>query len=267
MSFLDHLEELRWHLVRSVIVVFIFTVAAFISKDFVFNTVIFGPAKADFWTFRMLCKLGALIGSDVLCITELPFYLQSRIMTGQFSMHITSSFIIGIIVAFPYAFWELWRFISPGLHLKERKISRGAVFFVSLLFTTGVMFGYFIVTPLAVNFLANYQVSDLVSNEFDITSYVTTVSMLVLGCGILFQLPMVVYFLSKVGIITPEIMKAYRRHAIVVILVLGAMLTPPDPFSQVLVAIPLIGLYQISILISKGVWRRRRKEELKNKAL
>ncbi len=262
MSFIDHLEELRWHLIRAVIAIFVFTIAAFISVDFIFNTVIFGPARPDFWTFKMLCKVGELINSTAICIEEIPFKMQSRKMTGQFTMHITSSFVIGIIVAFPYIFWEFWRFISPGLHLNERKISRGAVFFVTLLFSIGVMFGYYIMSPLAINFLANYQVSEIVYNEFDITSYVSTISTLVLGSGILFQLPIVVYFLSKIGIVTPELMKSYRKHAIVVILVLGAMLTPPDPLSQVLIAFPLFGLYEMSILISKRVARRRLKEEL-----
>ncbi|MEP2773283.1 MAG: twin-arginine translocase subunit TatC [Fulvivirga sp.] len=262
MSFIDHLEELRWHLIRAVIAIFVFTIAAFISVDFIFNTVIFGPARPDFWTFKMLCKVGEFINSTAICIEEIPFKMQSRKMTGQFTMHITSSFVIGIIVAFPYIFWEFWRFISPGLHLNERKISRGAVFFVTLLFSIGVMFGYYIMSPLAINFLANYQVSEIVYNEFDITSYVSTISTLVLGSGILFQLPIVVYFLSKIGIVTPELMKSYRKHAIVVILVLGAMLTPPDPLSQVLIAFPLFGLYEMSILISKRVTKKRLKEEL-----
>ncbi|MEM9296995.1 MAG: twin-arginine translocase subunit TatC [Bacteroidota bacterium] len=266
MSFLDHLEELRWHLIRSVIAVLVFSVAAFISVDYIFNVIIFGPAKLDFWTFKMLCKVGELIDSSALCITELDFKIQSRKMTGQFTMHITSSFVIGIIVAFPYIFWEFWRFISPGLYSKERSASRGSVLVVSFLFMTGVLFGYYIMAPLAVNFLAGYHVSDIVQNEFDITSYVSTLSTLVLGSGLLFQLPIVVYFLSKVGIVTPSLMKAYRKHAIVVILVLGAMLTPPDPLSQVLIAFPLFGLYQFSILISGWVLRKRRKQELKEEA-
>jgi len=260
MSFIDHLEELRWHLIRALIAVMVLSVAAFISVDFIFNTVIFGPAKPDFWTFRKLCEVGELINSKAICIDDLAVKIQSRKMTGQFTMHITSSFVIGIIVAFPYIFWEFWRFISPGLYLNERKLSRGAVFFVTLLFSIGVLFGYYIMSPLAVNFLSNYQVSDLVYNEFDITSYVGTITTLVLGSGLLFQLPIVVYFLSKVGIVTPALMKSYRKHAIVVILVLGAMLTPPDPLSQILIAFPLFGLYEISILISRRVNRKRLKD-------
>ena len=262
MSFLDHLEELRWHLVRSAIAILVLSVAAFIGVDFIFNTVIFGPAKVDFWTFRMLCKVGDLINSSAICIDELDFKIQSRKMTGQFSMHITSSFVVGIIVAFPYIFWEFWRFISPGLYSTERRASRGAVFSVSLLFAMGVLFGYYIMSPLAVNFLAGYQVSEIVQNEFDITSYVSTISTLVLGSGLLFQLPIVVYFLSKVGIVTPALMRTYRKHAIVVILVLGAMLTPPDPLSQVLIAFPLFGLYEFSIFISRRVLKKKQKEEL-----
>ncbi len=263
MSFLDHLEALRWHVVRSVVAIMIFAIAAFVSKGFVFDTLILGPAKPDFWTFKMLCKLSVLINSPALCIENIPFLIQSRTMTGQFTMHLMSSFVIGIIVAFPYIFWEIWRFVGPGLHSDERKVSRGAVFFVTLLFSIGVSFGYFIMSPLAVNFLANYQVSAIVMNEFDITSYVSTITTLVLGSGLLFQLPMVVYFLSKLGVVTPKLMKQYRKHAIVIILFLGAILTPPDPMSQILIAFPLLGLYQFSILISASVLRRKAKAEAK----
>jgi sec-independent protein translocase protein TatC len=263
MSFLDHLEELRWHLIRALIAIMTISIVVFMAKDFVWDTVIFGPAQTDFLTWRMLCKVGDLINSQALCIDDIPFMIQSRKMTGQFTMHITSSFVIGLIVSFPYVFWEIWRFISPGLYSKERQLSRGAVFFVTLLFMMGVSFGYFVMAPLAVNFLANYQVSSLVQNEFDITSYVSTVSMLVLGSGILFQLPIVVYFLTKVGLVNPQLMRAYRKHAIVVILILGALLTPPDPLSQILIAIPLFGLYQFSIFISGRVIKRQARE-LKN---
>lgn len=262
MTFLDHLEELRWHLVRSVIAVFVFSIAAFISVDFVFNTIILGPGRADFWTFRMLCEIGEMTNIGGLCIKDIPFKIQSRQMTGQFTMHITSSFVIGIIVAFPYIFWEFWRFISPGLHMNERSVSRGAVFSVTLLFSIGILFGYYIMSPLSVNFLANYQVSEFIVNEFDITSYVGTVTTLVLGSGLLFQLPIVVFFLSKIGMVTPELMRTYRKHALVVILILGAMLTPPDPLSQILIAFPLLGLYEFSIIISRYVHRKKRKQDL-----
>lgn len=260
MTFLDHLEELRWHIIRSLIAIVIFTIAAFSLKDFVFGVVIFGPSKPGFWTYSMLCKAAELIGSDALCIGDFDFILQSRQMTGQFMMHITASFAIGVIVAFPYAFWEIWRFIKPGLYPKERKAANGASFFVSLLFIIGVSFGYFVVTPLSINFLAGYRLDPSIANEFDIISYVSTVVTLVLACGVLFQLPIVIFFLTKAGIISPELMIKYRKHAIVVILIIGALLTPPDPFSQVLIALPLMGLYQIGILISKRVVRKELKQ-------
>ena len=264
MSFLDHLEELRWHIIRSLVAIFVFAILAFLAKDLIFGKIILGPSKIDFWTFRMLCKAGVWLNSDVLCIRELDFIIQSRKMTGQVTMHITSSFVIGLIVAFPYAFWEIWRFVRPGLYEKEKKISSGATFFVSLLFMIGVLFGYFIITPLSVNFLAGYKVDPSVMNEFDLGSYVSTVTMLVLACAFLFQLPIVVYFLTQAGIITPSLMRRYRKHAIVVILVLGALLTPPEPVSQVLIAIPLFGLYQMSIFISSAVIRSQRRKEMKS---
>lgn len=262
MSFLDHLEELRWHLIRSLGAIMVFAVAAFFAKALVFHTILLGPSRIDFLTYRWLCQLSEILNTEALCIDELPFIIQSRKMTGQFSMHVTSSFVVGIICAFPYAFWEIWRFIKPGLYPKERNAARGATFFVSLLFIIGVVFGYFIVTPLSVNFLANYQLDPSILNEFDIISYISTVITLVLACGILFQLPIVVYFLTRAGLITPEIMRTYRKHAIIVILILGAMLTPPDPFSQILIAMPLFGLYQVSIFISARVIKKEQSTEL-----
>jgi len=258
MNFLDHLEELRWHLIRSLVAIMVFAIAAFVAKGLVFHTIILGPSRPDFWTYEMLCRLSELLKSPALCINELPFIIQSRQMTGQFSMHVTSSFVIGIICAFPYAFWEIWRFVKPGLYPRERKAARGATFYVSFLFTIGVVFGYFIVTPISINFLSNYQLDPSIMNEFDIISYVSTVITLILACGILFQLPIVVYFLTRAGLVTPEFMISYRKHAIIVILILGAMLTPPDPFSQILVAMPLFGLYQVSIYISRRVIKKER---------
>lgn len=263
MSFIDHLEELRWHLVRSVASVMVFAVAAFVAKGFIFGVLILGPSRPDFWTYRMLCKLADQVKIDALCINELPFIIQSRQLTGQFTMHITSSLVVGLICAFPYAFWEIWRFISPGLYAHERNLTRGATFFVSFLFILGVLFGYFVITPVSVNFLANYQLDPSILNEFDIISYVSTVVTLVLASGLIFQLPIVIYFLTKAGIVTPEFLVTYRRHAIVVIFILGAVITPPDPFSQILVAMPIIGLYEVSIYISRRIKRREEKAELK----
>jgi sec-independent protein translocase protein TatC len=195
-------------------------------------------------------------------VKEIPFKVQSRFMTGQFSMHIVSSFVIGIIVAFPYITWELWRFIKPGLYPREKKSSRGAVASISFLFILGVLFGYYIMSPVMISFLANYQISDMIVNEFDITSYVGTIVGVVFGSGVLFQLPVVMFFLTKVGIVTPQYLRKYRKHAIVIILIVGAIVTPTaDPLSQSLISIPLYLLYEISILISAAVVRQKEKHE------
>ena len=257
MSFLDHLEALRWHLFRAVAAVLVFTIAAFLAKDFVFGVLILGPSKVDFYTYRMLCDLGNSIGIPALCIDDLPFTIQSRQMTGQFSMHMTSSLVVGLIAAFPYLFWEVWRFISPGLHDVEKNAARGAVAFVSFLFLLGALFGYYVLTPMSINFLANYQVDPSITNEFDITSYVSTLSMLVLASAIMFQLPVVVYFLSMSGLLTSKMLKSYRKHSMVVILVLSAVITPPDVISQLLIAMPILVLYELGILIAKRLEKQR----------
>tara|TARA_R110001592_G_scaffold151883_1_gene378919 strand:+ start:146542 stop:147387 length:846 start_codon:yes stop_codon:yes gene_type:complete len=264
MSFLDHLEQLRWHLLRSVSAILVFMVLAFLSKGFVFGQVILGPSKVDFVTYRLLCKLSDMLSLPALCIDQLPFIIQSRQMTGQFSMHVTSSLVVGLIAAFPYVFWEVWKFISPGLYSKERNAARGAVFFVSLLFFLGASFGYFILAPLSINFLSNYQLDPSIANEFDITSYVSTLVMLVLASAVMFQLPVVIYFLTQAGLVSSTMLKAYRRHSIVVILVLSAVITPPDVISQILIAMPILVLYETGILIAKRLERKRRAEELED---
>ena len=261
MSFLEHLEELRWHVVRALVAVIIFTIGAFVLAPWIFENIIFAPARVDFPTFKGLCRLADILGSEGLCVKEIPFKVQSRNMTGQFTMHIMASFIIGLVIAFPYVIWEFWRFIKPGLQVSERKYSRGAVGSVSILFFMGITFGYFVIAPWMVYFLANYSISDMVVNEFDITSYVSTVVMLVLGSGLLFQLPVVIYFLTKIGIVTPEFLRKYRKHSIIIILIVAAIVTPPDPLSQTLITIPLYLLFEISILISAGVAKRKAREE------
>jgi sec-independent protein translocase protein TatC len=257
MSFLDHLEALRWHLLRSVSAILIFTVIAFIAKSFVFGIVILGPSKVDFVTYRWLCNLSDYFGIAALCIEELPFTIQSRQMTGQFSMHVTSSMVVGFIVSFPYVFWEVWRFISPGLYDQEKNAARGAVFFVSMLFFLGAAFGYFILSPLSINFLSNYQLDPSILNEFDISSYVSTLTMLVLASAIMFQLPVVVYFLAMSGLVTSGMLKSYRRHSIVVILILAAIITPPDVISQILIAMPILVLYEAGIQIAIRLEKKR----------
>lgn len=264
MSFLDHLEQLRWHLLRSAAAILIFSVAAFLAKGFVFGVVILGPSKVDFITYRVLCQLSDLLSVPPLCIDKLPFTIQSRQMTGQFSMHMTSSMVVGLIVAFPYLFWEVWKFIAPGLYSKERQAAKGAVFFVSMLFFAGAAFGYFLLAPLSINFLANYQLDPSILNEFDITSYIGTLTMLVLASAIMFQLPVVIYFLSMSGLVTAAMLKTYRRHAIVVILIVSALITPPDVVSQILIAMPILVLYELGILVAKRLEKKRAQKELED---
>lgn len=264
MTFLDHLEELRWHIVRAIIAIFIISIAAFIAKDIVIDMIIMGPSRIDFWTYKKLCELAELVKTPTLCVDTLPFDLVSRKLSSQFMTHLSVSFMTGLIIGFPYVFWEIWRFIKPGLHLKERNASRGATFSVSLLFMMGILFGYFMIAPISIRFFANYEVYDQLQNLFDLSSYISMVTVIVLGSGILFQLPVVVYFLTKAGLISSSLMKTYRKHAIIVILVLGAMITPPDPFSQLLLAIPLMLLYQLSIVIAKRIERRKARYEAKN---
>jgi len=263
MSFIDHLEELRWHILRSALAILVFTIIGWIYRDFIFGSVVLGPTKADFWTNRMLCKLADITHLEGLCFTQANFILQSREVSGQFMMALTQSIIVGVLFSFPYFFWEIWRFIKPGLKTTERKAARGAVFFVSLLFFLGVSFGYYIVSPMAINFLANFKLDEAIQNQFDINDYISLLSMMTLACGITFQLPMISYVLSRVGILTPGFMREYRRHALVVILIVAAIITPsPDAISQLLVATPLFGLYEISILVSARVQRQKAKEEL-----
>ena len=263
MSFLDHLEELRWHVVRSVSVIFVFMILAFVYVPWIFDNIIFAPAKIDFPAFKYMCQLGQLTGmQETLCVTELPFKIQSRMMTGQFMMSLTAAFVIGLIVAFPYVVWEAWSFVKPGLQTKERKFSKGAVFAISFLFLLGILFGYYVLCPMTIWFLSTYSISSMIVNEFDITSYVSTITSLILGCGLLFQFPVVIYFLSKVGIVTPQLMRRYRKHSIVVILILGAIITPSgDPFSLTVISLPLYFLFEISIIISTIVVRGKQKQE------
>ena len=264
MSFLDHVEILRWHLIRSTAAIFLFAIGAFIAKDFIFNTILFAPKDAQFITYRFFCNVSKLFGAEGLCIEEIPFTFQSLAMAEQFSVHIWTSITVGFIIAFPFIIWEFWKFISPGLYEKERK---GAVLFIiisSFLFFIGVLFGYYLVTPLSVNFLGNYSVSDVVERNITLGSYISLVRSSSLASGIIFELPIVMYFLTKMGLITPEFLKKYRKHALVVVLILAAIITPPDIISQVIVGIPIMILYEVSIFISKMVLKQERKKEEKN---
>ena len=265
MSFLDHLEELRWHLIRSTLAILIIGCVAFLMKDFIFDTIIFGPKKPDFPTYGVFCKLSKMLGfSEVFCGNEPLFRVQSRVMAGQFSAHIWTSIWAGFIVGFPYVLYEMWKFISPGLYEKERRYSKGFILIASLLFFMGVLFGYYIVAPLSINFLGSYTVSEEVFNDIDLSSYISTVRASVIACGIVFELPIVIYFLTKVGLVTPEILRKYRKIALVLVLILSAIITPPDVASQIIVAVPVLILYQVSIYISKVVIKREEKQRKKD---
>lgn len=251
LSFWGHLEVLRGHLVRSAISIFLFALLAFLNKTIIFDYIILAPKEAGFITNRLFCLLSEYLSIPALCINEIPLQLINIELAGQFKTHIVISLIAGIIIAFPYILWEFWRFLQPALTPKERANSRGAVFVTSFLFFLGVSFSYFLIVPLALNFLGTYQVSELVANHIALSSYINTVTMLTLATGLVFELPIIIYFLSRIGLVTPEIMRKNRKIALVLILVLSAIITPPDVVSQILVAIPLFFLYEISIGISK----------------
>lgn len=256
MSFLDHLEELRWHIIRAFLAIVIFAILAFINKDFIFDTIIFNTKTPEFWTNRMFAKLAELTGIESLLINSKNLELISIKMADNFMTHIMVSIIAGLIVSSPYVFFEIWKFIKPALYEKERKHSSGAVFYMSVLFVLGVLFGYYLIVPLSIHFLGSYSISSEVTNQINMRSFIGTVSSISLASGVIFELPIFVYFLSKVGILTPQMMKQYRRHAYVALLLLSAIITPPDVFSQIMVCFPLVFLYEIGIVISKRVNRQ-----------
>ena len=266
MSFLDHIEDLRWHLIRITLSILICATVAFIFSGFIFEHIIFAPKRMDFPTYKWLCQASQFIGINdtTFCATEFPFKVQSRTMAGQFSADIWTSIFAGFILAFPYVIYQLWSFISPGLRSDERKYSKGFIFMTSFLFFLGVLFGYYVVTPLSINFLGNYSVSSEISNESDISSYISIIRSSSLASGLVFELPIIIYFLTKVGLVTPQIMKKYRKFALVIVLVLSAIITPPDLASQIIVAIPILVLYQVSIYISKVVLRNLNKKKKAN---
>ncbi|MBC7398944.1 MAG: twin-arginine translocase subunit TatC [Mucilaginibacter sp.] len=262
MSFFDHLEALRWHLVRAAIAIVIFTCAAFYFYDFIFGTIIMGPAKTSFWTYRMLCKLGDYLHRDGFCINKININLINTEMAGQFTLQINSALLIGITAGFPYLLWEIWRFIKPALHEKERKAASGFVIYASLLFILGIMFGYFVITPESINFLSSYTVSDKIQNLFSIDSYISSVATLTLATGVVFELPILVYVLSSLGILTQKFMRETRRYAVVVILIIAAVVTPtPDMLTMTIVSIPLFILYEVGILVAGVVEKRKKARE------
>ncbi|WP_353133837.1 twin-arginine translocase subunit TatC [Pseudopedobacter sp.] len=263
MSFFDHLEILRWHLLRSAVAIIAFTILAFAFYDFIFDVIIMGPKKPDFWTYKAMCKIGEYfnLGPD-FCIKEIPGKIINTELAGQFTLQLNSSLLTGIVLGFPYLLWEIWRFVKPALHENERASASGFVFYATVLFIIGVSFGYFLVAPLSVNFLSNYTVSTVIENTITVDSYLSTVATLTLGTGVVFELPIIIYILSKLGIMTPEFMREKRRYAIVLILVIAAIVTPtPDILTMLTVSFPLFMLYELSIGVSKKVQKKKQKEE------
>ena len=259
MSFLGHLEALRWHLFRSVIAVITAAIVLFFFKEFLFDGVLLAPKSPDFLTYRALCSIGQRLNlGDDLCLTVSSFSLIATDISAQFTTHMWVAFVGGMVVGFPYIVWELWRFIKPALTVKEKTYAKGIVFYTSFLFIFGVLFGYYVITPMTVNFLGSYQVSEQVKNTITLDSFISTVTTMTLISGIVFELPIVVYFLSKIGILTPSFMRTYRRHAVVLILIIAAIITPTsDATTLVMVAMPLYVLYEISILVSAYVLKKQ----------
>jgi len=253
MSFVDHLEELRWTLFRSIVSIGIFAIIAFLNKHFVFEKVLFGPTKPDFPTFKLMCKLGEKLDMTMICIDTINYKVVNLELAGQFMTHITTSIALGFIFAFPYLVWELWKFIKPGLHEKESKASKYVILSSAALFFIGVLFGYFVLVPFGINFLSTYNVSSTIENTFSLSNYIGFITMFVLMSGIMFELPVVTFLLAKIGIIDDIIMKEHRKHAVVVIFVLSAVITPADVGTMIVVAIPLWILYEISIWVAKIV--------------
>jgi sec-independent protein translocase protein TatC len=271
MSFFEHLEALRWHLIRAALAIVVFAIAAFTYYNYIFDNIIMAPTKTNFWAYRMMCDMGeifqgilpSLFKAKDFCVQSIHVNLLNTEMAGQFTLQINSSLMIGLVLGIPYLFWELWRFIKPALHEKERKAASGFVFYASFLFLLGVMFGYFIITPLSIRFLAGYTVSAAITNWFDIDSYISSVATLTLATGVVFQLPILVYIVSSLGFLTPKLMRSSRRYAIVIILIIAAVVTPtPDALTMTVVAIPLFVLYELSIIVAGVVEKRRKAKEL-----
>jgi sec-independent protein translocase protein TatC len=262
MSFIDHLEELRSHLFRSAIAIAIGAIVVAVKYKFFTQDILMGPTHNDFPTYKFLCNVGHTIGlGDKMCMGEIPVKMQNTVMSGQISLLFTVIFVGGLIIAFPFVFREFWKFVKPALTKKELQKTRGVIFWVSFLFFLGVAFGYFFIAPYTVNFFANFTIDDTIENRWTITSYLDTMIPLILGTGLAFQMPLVIYFLAKIGIVTGKFLREYRRYAIVVILIVAAVITPPDIISQIIVTIPLWALYEISISLASKVEKEKAKEE------
>jgi len=262
MSFLDHVDELRSYIIRSIIAILIGGIVAFSFIKEIVGQVIFGPTKKDFITYQLMCDLGHYLKrGDALCIGDFPFIIQNFGVTTQFLQAFKIAAIAGIIIAFPYILFQIWRFVKPALSSKEQNKTTGFVFFCSSLFFLGLGFGYFILTPISMNFLGNFSLGDDIQNQFSLQSVVGFVTTMSFGTGLIFELPVLIYFLAKLGLITPAFLKKYRKHSFVVILILSAFVTPPDVVSQVMLTIPLYLLFEFGIVIAKKVYKDREKED------
>jgi sec-independent protein translocase protein TatC len=261
MSFFEHLEALRWHLIRAAIAVVIFTSLAFYNAKFLVDTIIFGPWHKDFWTYGVMCKIGAALHLEGWCYGGSTSKLMTTELAGNFNLMINSCLTTGVVLGVPYFLYEIWRFIKPALHEKERKAASGFVFYASGLFFIGILFGYFIITPLSVQFLVGFQISDMIETKITIASYMSTLTTLTVGCGLVFELPILIYLLTSLGVLNAGLMRRTRRYAILIILILSAIITPtPDMMTMSVVAVPLLFLYEIGIWVAAGVGRRREKK-------
>ncbi|MEI8202875.1 MAG: twin-arginine translocase subunit TatC [Bacteroidota bacterium] len=264
LNFWEHIDVFRKYLIRSVIALAVFSIAAFFLKRFIFDVLILGPKNPDFITYRVFCYLGDKLNIEGLCIEKLPITLINLEVGGQFKVHILISFIVGLMVAIPFLLYQLWLFIKPALYEHELKYSRITIIYILLLFAVGVLFGYYVILPLTINFLLTYELSAEIVNQININSYISTVTTLPLATGLVFEMPVLIFFLSKLGILTPAILKKYRRHSIVVNFFISAIITPSvDMFTQTIVAIPLIMLYELGIVVSKRVYKRKMEREKK----
>jgi len=250
MSFLEHLEELRWRLVRCAIAIVSIGIVIWIFQEWIMENLFLSMKSHDFISFRLMCEW---FGT---CVEDIPVQLQSMTVSGQFGYALMMSFMGGLVLGFPFIFYQIWAFLKPGLKFKEKKMAKGIVFYVSLLFFLGISFGYLVVAPLSIQFFGSYQISGDIRNDFTISSYMSTILSTVFYTGLFFLLPVIIYLLSKVGLITPDFLKKYRKHALVVILILSALITPPDVISQIIVSIPILILYEIGILVSKKTFKK-----------
>jgi len=262
MTFWEHLDELRGTLWRIIIACLVTSIIAFAFKEILFDQILLAPKSPNFITYKVFCRLGQILSMPSLCIDPSRFNLININLAGQFISHMNISLVAGLIIALPYILWELWRFVKPGLTEKEIRNSRGAVVITSFLFLIGVFFSYFIVAPLMINFLGGYEVSSSVSNQISLTSYVNSITLMTLLMGLLFELPVLIVFITRIGIMTPQKLRKSRKYTLIIILIVAGVITPsPDIFSQLVVAVPLYALFELSVVISSRMYKKMQEPE------